>query len=369
MLSRIMSGKLLAIISLLAVAALGHTETIPYAEAAKHVGKEVTITGKVSRVSTIASGMTFVNFGGRAFTAVARAGTVDVEILKAYEGKDVEVTGTVELYRDSPQILLKSAADIRLPGAAPAEEAPKQVTANPGYEISSFEVPLEKKEARAAGKLPEGDYPDSAIVATARPPDFKPKQNQRLLVVITDFITGPDHEKLLKPYLKVAEQEGLFVITARGPVIDGKLPLEWYPTLLQAAMRHLGTDHPGMKDWPVYLAGKGDGAKFAGATACALIKGGFTVKGCYLTSLRNSDFEESIDAFRPARAEIRALKIFVAHGTGDRLVTKDTSLKQTELIREAGLKNVRHEMNDGWGGPEWEALGKAIRWFEEPEAE
>lgn len=368
MLTRIMSGKLLAIISLLAVAGPGNTETIPYAEAAKHVGKEVTITGKVSRVSTIASGMTFVNFGGRAFTAVARAGTVDVEILKAYEGKDVEVTGTVELYRDSPQILLKSAADIRLAEAAPAEEAPKQVTANPGYEISSFEVPLEKKEARAAGKLPEGDYPDSAIVATAEPPDFKPKQNQRLLVVITDFITGPDHEKLLKPYLKVAQQEGLFVIAARGPVIDGKLPLEWYPTLLQAAMRHLGTDHPGMKDWPVYLAGKGDGAKFAGATACALIKGGFTVKGCYLTSLKNSDFKESIDAFRPTRAEIRALKVFVAHGTGDRLVTKDTSLKQTELIREAGLKNVRHEMNDGWGGPEWEALGMAIRWFEEPEA-
>ena len=371
-----MPGITLAIVSLLAGAALSHAATIPFSEAADHIGEDATVTGEVSRVSTIPSGMTFVNFGKRGeaqtFTAVARPGVADAATLKGYEGKTIEVTGKIELYKDSPQIVIKTARDIRLPGAAPAEgkpapeEQPKQPAANPGYEISTFEVPLDKKESRAAGKTPEGEYPENSIVAIARPPGFQPKENQHLLIVITDFITGPEHEKLLKPYLKIAAEENLFVVTARGPAIDSSLSLEWYPVMLQAALRHLSTDYPTINDWPVYLAGKGDGAKFAGATACSLIKGGAKVKGCYLTSLRNSEFEKAIDTFRPSRADMRDLKVFVAHGTGDRLVTKDTSLKQTELIREAGLKNVSHEMNDGWGGPEWEGLGKAIKWFEEP---
>jgi len=371
-----MSGKILALISLLLSATLTQGASIPFAEAGKHVGEEVTVTGKVSRVSTIPSGMTFVNFGTRgandAFTAVAKPGVADGGKLKEFEGKEVEVAGTIELYKGSPQIVIRSAEDIRLPGAAPAddkpapEEKPERVAANPGYEISTFEVPLEKKEARSAGKTPEGDYPEKAIVAIAHPPGFEPKEGQRLLIVITDFITGPEHERLLKPYLKVAEQEGLFVISARGSAIDSKLSLEWYPVMLQAAIRHLSTDYPKLKDWPVYLAGKGDGAKFAGAMACALIKDDFQVRGCYLASLRNAEFGEAIDTFRPSRADMRELKVFVAHGTGDRLVTKETSLKQTELIREAGLKEVRHEMNDGWGGAEAGSLDAAIRWFDEP---
>ncbi len=58
-----------------------HAVTIAYAEAGKHVGQEVTVTGQVSNVRTIASGMTFVNFGARgaadAFTAVGKPGVVE----------------------------------------------------------------------------------------------------------------------------------------------------------------------------------------------------------------------------------------------------------------------------------------------------
>ena len=371
-----MTGKFLAILALLSVAALSQAAVIPFDEAANHIGEEATVSGEVSRVSTIPSGMTFVNFGKRGeaktFTAVARPGVADPETLKGYEGKVVEVTGKIELYRNSPQIVIGSAGDIRISGAVPAEGKPsqgKQETPNPAYEISSFEVPLERREARAAGKTPEGDYPENAIVAVAHPPGFKPKEGQRLLIVVTDFVSGPDYAKLLKPYLKAAADEGLFVLSASGPVIDSKLSPEWYPVMIRAALRHLAADYPNIREWPVYLAGKSDGAALAGMAACALTKDGLKVKGCYLTSLRSAEFEKAIDTFRPTRADIRKLKIFVAHGTDDEYVSRKTSLEQTELIREAGLDHVRHEMNGGWGWPEPESLAKAFKWFGETAAE
>jgi hypothetical protein len=65
-----------------------HAVTIPHAEAGKHIGQEVTVTGKVSGVRTIPSGMTFVNFGVRgaadAFTAVGKPGVFDGQALQAY---------------------------------------------------------------------------------------------------------------------------------------------------------------------------------------------------------------------------------------------------------------------------------------------
>lgn len=369
----------LAIAVLFACASFAPGATVPFAEAANHVGKEVTVTGRVSRVSTIQSGMTFVNFGtrgqGPTFTAVARPGFEGSGKLKAFEGKAIEVTGTVELYKGSPQIVLRSLAAITLAGEAPRNDSPapepqtRKPPAGPSYETRIFEVPLDKKESRAAGKTLAGDYPETAVVTVAHPADFNPGKDQRVLVVFTDFLTGEEHEKLLKPYLKAAEREDLFVINARGAVIDSRTSMEWYPTMLSAAIRHLSTEYPEIGEWSFYLAGKGDGATYAIAAACALTKGDFQVKGCYLTSLRFSDIDKAIETFRPSRTKIRQIKFFVAHGSGDKLVSEETSLSQTEKLREARISNVRHEINNGSGWPEPKDIETAIQWFGETEQE
>jgi hypothetical protein len=113
--------------------------TYPDAEAAKHVGEEATVTGKVFNVSKSAKGTTFLNLGGKfpnhTFGGVvfsrdeAAAGD-----MKQYEGKDVALTGKIELSPDQkPQILIKSADQIKLADGAtpPAPAAPSTAAAPP----------------------------------------------------------------------------------------------------------------------------------------------------------------------------------------------------------------------------------------------
>jgi DNA/RNA endonuclease YhcR with UshA esterase domain len=102
----------------LALSACSHT--IPPDEAAKHVGEVITVTGKVVAVSMARRGNTFLNFGGRypnqVFTAVMFPASTNRELIsKAYqfEGKTVAITGTIQLYRDKPEIILREQAQIR----------------------------------------------------------------------------------------------------------------------------------------------------------------------------------------------------------------------------------------------------------------
>ena len=102
------------------------------AEAGKHVGEEVTVTGKVINVSITGGGTTFLNFGDRfpknTFGGVIFAGKKDaVGDVKQYEGKEVAVTGRIELDKNQkPQIVISTADQIKLTGAAnpPAATTP-----------------------------------------------------------------------------------------------------------------------------------------------------------------------------------------------------------------------------------------------------
>ena len=93
-------------------------QTIAPAEAKTHVGQTVTVTGPVGSVSTLRSGMTFINMGGRypdnAFTAVIlTADKAKFPDLRGLDGKTVEVTGAVSLYRGKPEIVLKTADQMK----------------------------------------------------------------------------------------------------------------------------------------------------------------------------------------------------------------------------------------------------------------
>ena len=91
--------------------------TVTAADAAAHVGETITVEGFVSEVH-VSQRATFIDLDGRypneEFTGVifsSDAGAFpDVD---AYGGKTVDITGTVQLYRGRPEIILKSQSQIR----------------------------------------------------------------------------------------------------------------------------------------------------------------------------------------------------------------------------------------------------------------
>lgn len=343
--------------------------TIPFTEAGNYVGKEVTVTGKVSGVRVIASGMGFVNFGGRAFTAVARPGVFEVGKLEGFNGKDVEVTGTVELYKDSPQIVLKSSEAIRLPGAPPVAEPdapgkPEVPAPAPGaFAIEALDVAMDKKDVRLAGKSPSGFVPEAAKVVIAVPRDFKPASPQRILVLVPDFVSESDLEKLVARHAAVAAPKGWLTLAAHCPTPDEFPTSGLYAASIQAALRHLSGQYPGAGEWPLYLVGNSMGAGRATLASGALLKEGFDVRGCFLSSLKREEFAKSISEFRPSKSLVRRMVFFVSHGERDSFVTKAQSLGEAEAIRETGAKEVRHEIHSVRGGLNEESLGAALDWF------
>jgi DNA/RNA endonuclease YhcR with UshA esterase domain len=94
-------------------------QTIAPADAQKHVGQVVTVEGVVSDVHAAASGRaTFIDIGGNypdnAFAAIIFSGnTSKFPNVDALNGKTVDVTGTVRLYKGKPEIILNEAAQIK----------------------------------------------------------------------------------------------------------------------------------------------------------------------------------------------------------------------------------------------------------------
>jgi len=101
-----------------AAPALAQTQAIAPADAKAHVGQTVTIEGPVGNVYTARSGMTFIDIGGRypdnAFAAVIFSDDGGkFPNVKALDGKVVDVTGAVSVYRGKPEIILKSADQVK----------------------------------------------------------------------------------------------------------------------------------------------------------------------------------------------------------------------------------------------------------------
>ena len=91
-------------------------------------GKTVTVEGKVTRIgSTEGGGITFINMatGANAFVAVVFKSSAAQfpEGFDKYKGQTLQVTGKVEIYKETtPQIVVKTADQIVI---VPAAETPK----------------------------------------------------------------------------------------------------------------------------------------------------------------------------------------------------------------------------------------------------
>ena len=83
---------------------------IPDAEAIKQVGQNVTGEGTITKVFNSRNGNTFLNFGGNSpdVTFVVwipqDAPEATDSGLSNLQGKKVKITGTIQLYRDKPEI-------------------------------------------------------------------------------------------------------------------------------------------------------------------------------------------------------------------------------------------------------------------------
>jgi hypothetical protein len=113
-----MLALLLAVLSLAAPARI--IPTITPAEAAKHVGEEVILVGKVDQIVFTVNMTTHINFGGiypdHTFTAtIFKARQSYFSGVKGYEGRVARVQGLVRLYRGKPEIVLNDAWQLSSP--------------------------------------------------------------------------------------------------------------------------------------------------------------------------------------------------------------------------------------------------------------
>ena len=88
-------------------------ETITPKEAAYYVGEAVTVEGVVSQVSTSKGGTTFINFGGRFpnhkfYAVIFRSNAGQFSGVHSLQGHTVAISGTIQMYKGKPQIILKS---------------------------------------------------------------------------------------------------------------------------------------------------------------------------------------------------------------------------------------------------------------------
>ena len=105
------------------------TVTIGAAQAAAHIGKQVTVTGIVAQVS-IRPSLIFLNFSkpypDSPFTAIIRnSHTNEFDQLSALKGKSVAVKGRVKDYNGKPEMELTSKSQLKLlSGTNPPAGAP-----------------------------------------------------------------------------------------------------------------------------------------------------------------------------------------------------------------------------------------------------
>ena len=108
-----------AAIALLFLTVVAQADTITPKDALANLGTTATVEGVVSQVSTIKSGNTFINFGGRhpnhSFYGIIFGSDANkFGNVNGLEGKTVSINGKIELHKGKPQIILRDRNQIKL---------------------------------------------------------------------------------------------------------------------------------------------------------------------------------------------------------------------------------------------------------------
>ena len=94
-------------------------ETVSAADAAAHTGQTATVEGVVSNVHQSSGGTVFLDLGGsfpnNTFAAVIfPSDTSKFPEVNSLSGKKVDITGPIQEYRGKPEIILKSANQLKV---------------------------------------------------------------------------------------------------------------------------------------------------------------------------------------------------------------------------------------------------------------
>jgi DNA/RNA endonuclease YhcR with UshA esterase domain len=107
------------ILGLCLIATHALAETVQPGDAAKNVGKSVTVEGTVNEVHHAASGkVIFVDMGGK-YPNNTFAGVLFPDDapkfpeIDSLEGKIIDISGTIKLYQGRPEIILNDPAQIK----------------------------------------------------------------------------------------------------------------------------------------------------------------------------------------------------------------------------------------------------------------
>jgi DNA/RNA endonuclease YhcR with UshA esterase domain len=109
---------IVAVSAFVASALPAQAQTIRPDETKSHVGQPVTVEAAISDVHVTRSGATFIDMGGEFpdnnFVAVIFADdAAKFPSAEKLEGKTVTITGTVQMYQGKPEIILKSANQLK----------------------------------------------------------------------------------------------------------------------------------------------------------------------------------------------------------------------------------------------------------------
>lgn len=109
---------LILALGFVAAALPARAQSIAPGEVKAHVGQTVTVQAAVSDVHTGRAGVTFIDLGGlypdNEFAAVIFASDVaKFPDVKALKGKTVAISGPVVLYQNRPEIILKTADQLK----------------------------------------------------------------------------------------------------------------------------------------------------------------------------------------------------------------------------------------------------------------
>lgn len=375
----------------------GHA-AITTSEAKAHVGETTVVRGVVAQVSTVSSGMTFVNFGqphpNSEFTAVIRPGTPGFDNLSGLQGKEMDVEGKIELHKDRPQIVLTSPDKIRppsetspvadaaappVPDIQPAPVAQTSAVAAPApspdadfgdspasarsSELEEFKVPLNDEEKKMAGRSPAGVKPEEAKVGIMLPEGFDPSQPQKVLVVFSTDDNGGDHLKAMPRFGGIAARNGWVAIAATGPALENNLTPEWHAAMIYAGLRALEEKYPKAKSWRFFTGGNSGGGLRSAMMSCALLKKGYPVEGVFMGSSGDERFSAGLGIFRPERAKVRNLAVYLAHGKSDHMIDAARADYVAQVVKKQGIKKIRRDSYDGGHGMDEQSFTKALEWF------
>ncbi len=153
-----------AVALLMASAAAGRADCLPFDQAAKHVGEMVCMRGRVVKVSASPSGTHYLNFCesyvGCPFTVVIFPGHLqEIGDVRSLADREIEIDGLVKLYNGHPEIILAESSQLHGDAASHIPPLPKKydVTEHGNFSAGTFRA---KKPKRSKTKAVQQDTTD-----------------------------------------------------------------------------------------------------------------------------------------------------------------------------------------------------------------